>query len=86
MGFAHHKRYLENDLTVSPYAHMTFQRSEMKPRGFNLGIETTGRISNNLLFSGLAEINKNDLMARANGRGNGKGNGVWASVGLKYLF
>lgn len=82
IGFTHHKRYLENDLRVSLFAHMTLQRSIIKPRGINLGIEATGRISNNLLFSGLAEVNKNDLMARVNGRGNG----LWASIGLKYIF
>jgi hypothetical protein len=61
---------------------MTLQRSSIEPRGINLGIETTGRISNRLFFSGLAEVNNDDLMSRANGRGNG----LWASIALSYLF
>jgi hypothetical protein len=82
IGLTHHKRFLENNLTVSPYAHMTLERSSIKATGINVGIETTGQISNRLFFSGLAEVNNNDLMSRTNGRGNG----VWASVALNYLF
>ncbi len=82
VGLTQHKRFLENNLTVSPYAHMTLQRSSIKPRGLNLGIETTGRVSDRLSFSGLAEVNNNDLMSRANGRGNG----LWASIAFTLIF
>ncbi len=82
IGFTHHKRYPDTNLTVSPYAHVTLERSSSQARGINLGIEATGPISNRLFLSGLAEVNRDDLMARANGRGNG----IWAFMGLSYLF